>query len=109
MKVLDEAYVPTGTSGDNLATMVSHVIGSHQISFREEELPIEGMMPEHLTNDLRNLADNKNPNLDKTDIVNLGDDESVRENPSQYPFDSNIKGKIGRAAQTIHQCVYLVL
>uniref|UniRef100_A0A3Q7IVL6 Uncharacterized protein n=1 Tax=Solanum lycopersicum TaxID=4081 RepID=A0A3Q7IVL6_SOLLC len=38
-------------------------------------------MPEHLTNDLRNLADNKNPNLDKTDIVNLGDDESVRENP----------------------------
>ena len=44
LKVLDEAYVPTGTSGDNLATMVSHVIGSHQISFREEELPIEGMM-----------------------------------------------------------------
>ena len=44
MKVLDEAYVPTGTSGDNLATMVSHVIGSHQISFKEEELPVEGMM-----------------------------------------------------------------
>ena len=47
MKVLDEAYVPTGTSGDNLATMVSHVIGSHQISFREEELPIEGMTHNH--------------------------------------------------------------
>ena len=44
LKVLDEAYVPTGTSGDNLETMVSHVIRSHQISFREEELPIEGMM-----------------------------------------------------------------
>ena len=47
LKVLDEAYVPTGTSGDNLATMVSHVIGSHQISFREEELPIEGMTHNH--------------------------------------------------------------
>ena len=43
-KELDEKYVPTGTSGDNLATMVSHVIGSHQISFRESELPIEGVM-----------------------------------------------------------------
>jgi len=44
LKVLDEAYVPKGTSGENLATMVSHVIGSHQISFREEELPLEGVM-----------------------------------------------------------------
>ena len=33
-----------GTSGENLANMVSHVIGSHQIPFREVELPIEGVM-----------------------------------------------------------------
>ena len=44
-----------------------------------EEYDEETMMPEHLTDDLRNLADNKNPNLDETEIVNLGDDESVRE------------------------------
>ncbi|XP_049360477.1 uncharacterized protein LOC125825188 [Solanum verrucosum] len=47
LKVLDEAYVPTRTSGENLATMVSHVIRSHQISFQEEELPIEGVMHNH--------------------------------------------------------------
>ena len=44
-----------------------------------EEYDEETMMPEHQTDDLRNLADNKNPNLDETEIVNLGDDESVRE------------------------------
>ena len=44
LKVLDEVYVPKRTSIENLSTMVSHVIGSHQISFRESELPIEGVM-----------------------------------------------------------------
>ena len=38
---LDEAHVPTGKKGKNLVIMVSHVIGSNQISFREEKLQIE--------------------------------------------------------------------
>ena len=36
LKVHDEAYVLTGTSGDNVANMVSHVIGSHQNLFFEK-------------------------------------------------------------------------
>ena len=44
LKVLNEAYVPTGTSGENLDTMVSPFIVCYQISFREKELPIEGVM-----------------------------------------------------------------
>lgn len=41
LKLLDEEYVPKGTSDEKLATMVSYVIGSHQISFQEDELPTE--------------------------------------------------------------------
>ena len=43
MKVLHEAYVSMGESGENLETIFSHVIGSHQISFWEEESLIEGV------------------------------------------------------------------
>ena len=44
LKVLDEAYVPVGTSVENLAAMIGNVVGSHRISFSEEELPFEGIM-----------------------------------------------------------------
>lgn len=37
------------------------------------------MMPEHLTEHLRNLEDDTKPNLDEREIVNLGENESVRE------------------------------
>ena len=44
LKVLDEEYGPNGTSGENMATMISHAIGSHQITFREEVLLLEEVM-----------------------------------------------------------------
>jgi len=39
----------------------------------------ETMMPEHLIEDLRQLEDDKNPNLEETETVNFKDDEPVRE------------------------------
>ena len=45
LKVHNKVYVPTCTSGENVETMVSHVIGSHWISFQEKQLPLEGVMP----------------------------------------------------------------
>lgn len=44
LKLLDEEYVPKETSDEKPATMVSYVIGSHQISFQENELPTEWVM-----------------------------------------------------------------
>lgn len=43
-----------------------------------EEYNEEIMMPECLAEDLRQLENDKKPNLDDTQIVNLGDDELVR-------------------------------
>ena len=41
MKDLDETYVPAGTSSDNVASMIHQVIRGHQISFCDDELPVE--------------------------------------------------------------------
>lgn len=43
LKDLDEAYVPTGTRGENLFSMIRKVVGSHHIYFKKE-LPFEGIM-----------------------------------------------------------------
>ncbi|XP_069150804.1 uncharacterized protein [Solanum lycopersicum] len=42
MKVLDNTYVPSGTSSDNVAAMIHQVIRGHRISFCDDELPAEG-------------------------------------------------------------------
>ena len=44
MKVLEEAYVPAGTSVENLAVMIGNIVGKHRISFSDEELLFEGAM-----------------------------------------------------------------
>nr|XP_025885529.1 uncharacterized protein LOC104645638 [Solanum lycopersicum] len=42
MKALDDTYVPSGTSSDNVAAMIHQVIRGHLISFCDDELPAEG-------------------------------------------------------------------
>ncbi|XP_069155857.1 uncharacterized protein [Solanum lycopersicum] len=42
MKALDDTYVPSGTSSDNVAAMIHQVIRGHRISFCDDELPVEG-------------------------------------------------------------------
>ena len=42
MKALDDTYVPSGTSGDNVAAMIHQVIRGHRINFCYNELPVEG-------------------------------------------------------------------
>ena len=42
MKALDDTYVPSGTSNDNVASMIYQVIWGHRISFCDDELPAEG-------------------------------------------------------------------
>ena len=42
MKALDDTYVPSGTSSDNVAAMIHRVIQGHRISFCDDELPAEG-------------------------------------------------------------------
>ncbi|XP_015057549.1 uncharacterized protein LOC107003791 [Solanum pennellii] len=42
MKALDDTYVPSGTSSDNVAAMIHQVIRGHRISFCDDELPAEG-------------------------------------------------------------------
>ncbi|XP_010327350.1 uncharacterized protein [Solanum lycopersicum] len=42
MKALDDTYVPSGTSTDNVAAMIHRVIQGHRISFCDDELPSEG-------------------------------------------------------------------
>ena len=44
-----------------------------------EEYDEKTMMFEHLTKDVRQLEDDQKPNLNETNIVNLGYDESIRE------------------------------
>ena len=39
MKALDDTYVPSGTSNDNVASMIYQVIWGHRISFCDDELP----------------------------------------------------------------------
>nr|XP_025884692.1 uncharacterized protein LOC104646013 [Solanum lycopersicum] len=43
MKALDDTYVPSGTSSDNVAAMIHRVIQGHRISFCDDELPSEGI------------------------------------------------------------------
>ena len=38
MKMLEEAHVPAGTSSENLAKMVAHVMKEHQITFTKKKL-----------------------------------------------------------------------
>ena len=42
MKSLNDIYVHAGTSSDNMAAMIHQVIRGHQISFCDDELPVEG-------------------------------------------------------------------
>ena len=42
MKALDDTYVPSGTSSDNVAAMIHQVILGHQISFCDDELQVKG-------------------------------------------------------------------
>ncbi|XP_069150357.1 uncharacterized protein [Solanum lycopersicum] len=42
MKALDDTYVPSGTSSDNVAAMIHQVIQGRCISFCDDELPAEG-------------------------------------------------------------------
>ena len=42
MKALDDTYVPSGTSSDNVDAMIHQVIQGHRISFCDDELPAEG-------------------------------------------------------------------
>ncbi|XP_015068884.1 uncharacterized protein LOC107013502 [Solanum pennellii] len=42
MKALDDTYVPSGTSSDNVAAIIHRVIQGHRISFCDDELPAEG-------------------------------------------------------------------
>ena len=41
LKALDDTCMPLGTSSDNVATMIHHVIRRHLISFCDDELPVE--------------------------------------------------------------------
>ncbi|XP_070019613.1 uncharacterized protein [Nicotiana sylvestris] len=43
MKVLSEAYVSTNITSGEMSNMVEHVLESHKITFREDELPPEGL------------------------------------------------------------------
>ena len=42
IKALDDTYVPSGTSSDNVAAMIHQVIWGHRISFCDDELSAEG-------------------------------------------------------------------
>ena len=42
IKALDDTYVPSGTSSDNVAAMIHQVIRGHRISFCDDELSAEG-------------------------------------------------------------------
>ena len=42
MKALDDTYVPSDTSSDNVAAMIHQVIRGHRINFCDDELPAEG-------------------------------------------------------------------
>ena len=42
IKVLDDTYLPVGTSNNNVAAMINHVIRENQFSFCDDELPFEG-------------------------------------------------------------------
>ena len=42
LKALDDTYVPTGTSSDNVAAMIHQVIRGHRINFCDDEMPFEG-------------------------------------------------------------------
>ena len=42
MKAMDDTYVLSGTSSDNVASMIHQVIRGHRISFCNDELPVEG-------------------------------------------------------------------
>ena len=42
MKALDDTYVPSSTSSDNVAAMIHQVIRGHCINFCDDELPAEG-------------------------------------------------------------------
>ncbi|XP_069154398.1 uncharacterized protein [Solanum lycopersicum] len=42
MKALDDTYMPSGTSSDNVAAIIHRVIQGHRISFCDDELPAEG-------------------------------------------------------------------
>lgn len=44
-----------------------------------EEYYKETMISEHLTDELEQLENQGNPNLEETEIVNLGDEEQVKE------------------------------
>ena len=44
LKALNETHIPVGTNSDNIATIVSKVIGGHSVSFSDEELPCKGVM-----------------------------------------------------------------
>ena len=39
----------------------------------------ESMMPENLPHEIEQLESQKKPNLDETEVVNLGDEETVKE------------------------------
>ncbi|XP_060216709.1 uncharacterized protein LOC132644150 [Lycium barbarum] len=41
MKVLDNAYVPAGTSSEDLVGLVAHIIREHKICFSKEDLPVK--------------------------------------------------------------------
>ncbi|XP_070015407.1 uncharacterized protein [Nicotiana sylvestris] len=43
LKVLSEAYVPSNITRGEMANMVGQVLESHKITFREDELPLEGL------------------------------------------------------------------
>ncbi|XP_015078373.1 uncharacterized protein LOC107022209 [Solanum pennellii] len=42
MKALEDTYVPSGMSSDNVAAMIHQVIRGHRISFCDDELPAKG-------------------------------------------------------------------
>ena len=44
MKSLNDTYVLVGRSSDNIAPMINQVIGGHQISFYDENLPFQGRL-----------------------------------------------------------------
>ncbi|XP_059315432.1 uncharacterized protein LOC132066054 [Lycium ferocissimum] len=58
LKILSEACVPIGTTGETLAGMVGRVLDSHRISFDNKELPPEGCSHNkalHITIKCRNM------------------------------------------------------
>ncbi|PHT35027.1 hypothetical protein CQW23_26827 [Capsicum baccatum] len=85
-KVLEEAYVPVGTSVENLAAMIGNVVGNHRISFSDEKLPFEGAMHNkamHVTVICRDYAINQAPDSSKMnsnmflELVTLDGSDSV--------------------------------